>query len=107
MDIFVGNLSKVVTEEDLKTLFSEYGNVRSVKIIRDLFSSESKGFAFIEMPAMAEAKKAIEGLNSVDLKGKRIVVNPARPRNDKRKSVGRGKQRNIGGRHRSGGRRGW
>ena len=98
MNIFVGNLSKDVTDEDLQNLFSEYGNVKSVKVIRDLFSGESKGFGFIEMPGQAEAQKAMTELNTVDLKGKKIVVNEARPKTDRRSGGG--------GRGGGGGRRG-
>ena len=101
MNIFVGNLAKEVTEQDLQTLFAECGNVRSVKVIKDLFSGESKGFAFIEMPGAAEAQKAITELNTRDLKGKKIVVNEARPRDDDRR--GGGGHRGGGGRKSGGG----
>ena len=116
MNIFVGNLAKEVTEQDLQTLFAECGNVRSVKIIKDLFSGESKGFAFIEMPGAAEAQKAITELNTRDVKGKKIVVNEARPRDDDRRRGGGhrgggGRKGGSGGGNRgasgSGGRRSW
>jgi RNA recognition motif-containing protein len=111
MNIFVGNLSKDVTEDDLQNLFSEFGNVRSVKVIKDLFSGESKGFGFLEMPGLAEAQKAINDLNTRELKGKKITVNEARPRTDKRRpggGGGRGGNRGGGGGNRGGGgRRGW
>ena len=116
MNIFVGNLAKEVTEQDLQTLFAECGNVRSVKIIKDLFSGESKGFAFIEMPGAAEAQKAITELNTRDVKGKKIVVNEARPRDDDRRRGGGhrgggGRKSGSGGGNRggsgSGGRRSW
>ena len=107
MNIFVGNLSKEVTDDDLQTLFSEYGTVRSVKVIRDMFSGESKGFGFVEMPGQAEAQKAMSELNTKDLKGKKITVNEARPRNDNRRGGGgRGGHRG-GGNRGGGGRRGW
>jgi RNA recognition motif-containing protein len=107
MNIFVGNLSKDVTDDDLQNMFSEFGNVRSVKIIKDLFSGESKGFGFIEMPGISEAQKAINELNTKELKGKKIVVNEARPRNDRRGgSGGRGGSRGGGGRSSGGGNRG-
>jgi RNA recognition motif-containing protein len=99
MNIYVGNISKDVTDEELQALFSEYGNVRSLKIIRDLFSGESKGFGFIEMPGQAEAQKAISELNTRELKGKKLVVNEARPKSDRRGGRGGGK--------RGGGKRGW
>ncbi len=104
MNIFVGNLSKDVNDDDLQNLFSEYGNVRTVKIIRDLFSGESKGFGFIEMPGQAEAQKAMSELNTVELKGKKIVVNEARPKTDRRGGGG-GRGGNRGGG--SGGGRRW
>ncbi|MEJ2618629.1 MAG: RNA-binding protein [Ignavibacteriaceae bacterium] len=78
MNIFIGNLSKDVTEDDLHDLFSEYGTVRYVKVIKDLFSGESKGFGFLEMPGQAEAQKAMSELNTRELKGKKIAVNEAR-----------------------------
>jgi RNA recognition motif-containing protein len=82
MNIYVGNLSSDVKEEDLTTLFSEHGQVREVKIIRDMFSQESRGFGFIEMPGNTEAQKAIDELNTHELKGKKLVVNEARPRRE-------------------------
>ena len=85
MNIYVGNLSKSATEEELTDLFSEFGQVSSTKIIRDLFSQESRGFAFIEMPGLAEAQKAIQDLNSKEFKGQNLVVNEARPKRDNRK----------------------
>ncbi len=100
MNIFVGNLSREVTDDDLQNLFSEFGNVKSVKVIRDLFSGESKGFGFVEMPGVSESQKAINELNTKDLKGKKIVVNEARPKTDRRGGGNRGG-------HRGGGRRGW
>lgn len=82
MNIFVGNLASDVKEEDLTNLFSEFGQVKEVKIIRDLFTQQSKGFGFVEMPGLAEAQKAINSLNTMDVKGKKITVNEARPRRD-------------------------
>lgn len=97
MNIFVGNLSRDVTDEDLRNLFGNYGQVKSVKVIRDMFSQESKGFGFVEMSALAEAQKAINELNTKEVKGKKLTVNEARPRrNDKR---GGGFKRG-GGKHR-------
>jgi RNA recognition motif-containing protein len=117
MNIFVGNLAKEVSDEDLQSLFAQHGQVKTVKIIRDLFSGESKGFGFVEMPGLAEAKKAMESLNTYDLKGKKIVVNEARPKTDNRRPGGGGGNRgggrpgsgggNRGGGGGGGGRRGW
>jgi RNA recognition motif-containing protein len=84
MNIFVGNLAPDVKEEDLTALFSQHGKVSSVKIIRDMFSQTSKGFGFVEMPGKAEAQKALDSLNTSELKGKRITVNEARPQRDRR-----------------------
>ncbi|MHA2101551.1 MAG: RNA recognition motif domain-containing protein, partial [Candidatus Kariarchaeaceae archaeon] len=78
MNIYVGNLSPNVNDEDLNGLFSTHGNVSSAKVIRDNFSQQSKGFGFVEMPGQSEAKKAVDTLNSYELKGKKIVVNEAR-----------------------------
>ncbi len=79
MKIFVGNLSQNVEEDDLKNLFSQHGKVNSVKIIRDMFTRVSKGFGFIEMPGKLESQKAVDSLNTFELKGKRLNVNEARP----------------------------
>ncbi len=101
MNIFVGNLASDVTEEELNNLFSEFGQVKEVKIIRDLFSQQSKGFGFVEMPGLAEAQKAIKELNTKEVKGKKLTVNEARPR---REGGGRGGFRGgSGGGRRSGG----
>ena len=83
MNIYVGNLSPKVNDEDLNGLFSEHGNVSSAKVIRDNYSQQSRGFGFVEMTGNAEAQKAVDTLNSHELKGNKIVVNEARPRRDK------------------------
>ena len=83
MNIYVGNLAQNVQEEDLNTLFSQHGKVDSVKIIRDMYSKISKGFGFIEMLAKDEAQKALDVLNTFELKGKRLVVNEARPKRER------------------------
>lgn len=83
MNIYVGNLAQNVQEEDLNTLFSTHGKVDSVKIIRDMVTQISKGFGFIEMLVKDEAQKALDVLNSYDLKGKKLVVNEARPKKER------------------------
>ncbi len=88
MNIYVGNLSTSVSEEDLRNLFSVYGNITSAKIIKDMYTGVSKGFGFVEMTGDAET--AIKELNSKDLKGKNIVVNEARPKNNASSGRGRG-----------------
>ncbi len=80
MNVYVGNLSYDLSEEDLKTAFEEYGEVTSAKIISDRYSGRSKGFGVIEMSSDDEAKAAIEGLAGKELAGRAIVVNEARPR---------------------------
>ena len=94
MNIYVGNLSPEVTEEDLQQAFESYGNVESVKIIKDRYSGKSRGFGFVEMPAKAEAQSAINGLNGKELKGQTLNVNEARPqRNRERRGGGGGYRR--------------
>jgi RNA recognition motif-containing protein len=84
MNIYVGNLSYDVTEEDLKETFESFGEIESVKIIKDNYSGRSKGFGFIEMPNNADAQSAINGLNDKELKGRTLNVNKARPRTENR-----------------------
>jgi RNA recognition motif-containing protein len=84
MNIYVGNLSYEVTEEDLQKAFEAFGQVESVRIIKDKYSGQSKGFGFVEMPAKAEAQSAIEDLNDKELKGRTLNVNEARPRTESR-----------------------
>ncbi|MFQ6674194.1 MAG: RNA recognition motif domain-containing protein [Fidelibacterota bacterium] len=84
MNIYVGNLSFGVTEEDLRQSFETYGRVESVSIIKDKFTGESRGFGFVEMPTKAEAEAAISGMNGEELKGRTLNVNEARPRSERR-----------------------
>jgi RNA recognition motif-containing protein len=100
MNIYVGNLSYEVTEEDLQEAFQTFGQIESVKIIKDNYNDRSKGFGFVEMSNNAEAQSAISGLNDKELKGRTLKVNAARPRTENR--GGRG---NFGG-DRRGGRQG-
>ena len=69
MNIYVGNLSKDVREDDLKGLFSKYGSIKEVKIIKDSYSGGSKGFGFIEMPNTTESQKDVDELNAKEFKG--------------------------------------
>ncbi len=101
MNIYVGNLSPGITEDDLKQAFEAFGKIASVTLIKDKFSGESRGFGFVEMPDKAEGKSAIDGLNGKDLKGQTLNVNEARPRSDKGGGGGR-----PGGGRRGGGKRG-
>jgi RNA recognition motif-containing protein len=91
MKIFVGNLSRRVTQDTLQELFETFGQVASAEIIKDKFSGESKGFAFVEMPSKSEAEAAMTGLNGREVDGKSLTVNEARPReNDRRGGSGGG-----------------
>lgn len=99
MNIFVGNVSRDATEQDLRQAFEAFGQVATVSIIMDKFTHASKGFGFVEMPVKTEAEAAIAGLNGKDLKGRPLTVNEARPRED-RQGGGRGGSR-------GGGRRSW
>jgi RNA recognition motif-containing protein len=95
MNIYVGNLSYSVTEEELQRSFEAFGEVTSVNIITDKYSGRSKGFGFVEMPGKEEAEAAIDGMNGKEMSGRTLNVNEARPRTDR----GRG-----GGGRRPGGR---
>jgi RNA recognition motif-containing protein len=90
MNIYVGNLSYNVSEEDLKTGFEAFGQVTSASIIKDKFSGQSKGFGFVEMPSKEEAQAAITGMNGKEMKGRTLNVNEARPRSDDRRGGGGG-----------------
>ena len=79
MNIYVGNLNYNLSEDELEKVFSTYGEVTSVKIIRDKYTDQSKGFGFIEMANDADAQKAIDELNGTEVKGRELRVNQARP----------------------------
>ena len=80
MNVYVGNLSYDLSEDDLKTAFEEHGEVSSAKIIFDRYCGRSKGFGFVEMSSDDEAKAAIEALSGKELGGRTLVVNEARPK---------------------------
>ena len=71
MNIYVGNLARQATEDDLRPLFEPFGKIMSVNVIKDKFSGESKGFGFVEMPGKAEAEKAMAALNTFEFNGKK------------------------------------
>ena len=83
MTIYVGNLSYKASENELNNLFSSYGEVKSVKIMTDKFTGKSKGFAFIEMADGSAGAKAIESLHQTDFKERKMIVNEARPREER------------------------
>jgi RNA recognition motif-containing protein len=83
--LFVGNLLYQVTEEDLREVFAQHGEVADVKVIRDRETQQSKGFAFVDMSDDAQASAAISHLHGADWGGRAMVVNEARPRDFGRK----------------------
>jgi cold-inducible RNA-binding protein len=105
MNIYVGNLAHETTEEELREAFAEFGDVSSVTIIKDRYSGQPRGFAFVEMPNAAEAQAAISGLNGQELGGRTLNVSEARPREERPRGGGRpgGGRPGGGGRDRRGG----
>lgn len=82
--LYVGGLAYSVTSQELEQLFSEQGKVLSATVIQDKFSGQSKGFGFVEMEDLKEAQNAIKTLNGKEFSGREIVVNQARPQEDRR-----------------------
>ena len=83
MNIYVGNLSWEVTQDDLKEAFEAHGQVASANLVTDKYTGKSRGFGFVEMPVEDEARSAMGALNGTDLKGRQLNVNEAKPRNDR------------------------
>jgi RNA recognition motif-containing protein len=83
MRIYVGNLKYQVTDDQLREMFSEFGEVASADVIKDKFSGQSKGFGFVDMPNDAEAGDAIQALNDSMHDGRKLTVNEARPRTER------------------------
>jgi RNA recognition motif-containing protein len=102
VNIYVGNLSFEVTDEDLQQAFSAFGQIASVSVVKDKFTGQSRGFGFVEMPNPAEAQAAIAGVNGKEIKGRALNVNEARPRTEGGRGGGGGGRPGGGG----GGRRG-
>ncbi|MBS1577573.1 MAG: RNA-binding protein [Bacteroidetes bacterium] len=96
MNIYVGNLSWGLKDQDLANMFAPFGEVASAKIVTDKFTQRSKGFGFVEMPNDAEAQAAIAQLNGSEVEGRNLVVNESRP---KQEGGGGGgfKKRSFGG----------
>ncbi len=88
MNIYVGNLSFDATEQDLEQAFGEYGDVKSVNVIKDRDTGRSRGFAFVEMHDSTDGRDAISGVNETEICGRSVTVNEARPREDRRSSGG-------------------
>jgi len=82
MNIFIGNLSRQVTDADLREAFEAHGAVASANVIKDKFTGESRGFGFVEMADQAQAQAAIAALNGKDLKGRALNVAEAKPRTE-------------------------
>lgn len=97
MNIYVGNLSWQMTDEDLRTLFEQYGSVTSAKIVKDKTSGRSKGFGFVEMPEDGEAQNALTSLYESEVLGRKIIVNEAQPKPQGGSGGGGFKKRSFGG----------
>ena len=97
MNIYVGNLSRQVSDSELKDIFAEFGEVTKVNIIMDKFTGESRGFGFVEMASDEEAEKAIAELNGKDVQGRTITVSVAKPRTDRPRTGGYGSRGGNGG----------
>jgi len=101
VNIYIGNLSREVTEDELRQSFEAFGQVTSVNVIKDRYSGESRGFGFVEMSTKSEAQAAINGLNGTSLGERTLSVSEARPRTE-----GGGGRRPFGGGGFGGGGRG-
>jgi RNA recognition motif-containing protein len=100
LNIYIGNLPKSTDEETVRKLFEEHGEVTEIKLIKDQYTNELRGFGFVTMPSQEEAKKAIQKINETELEGRQVIVNEARPK--KERSQGRrGGGGGRGGSHRS------
>ena len=95
--LYVGNLSYNVRDDDLQQAFAQYGSVSSAKVMMDRDTGRSKGFGFVEMGSDAEAQSAINGMNGQALDGRAIVVNEARPREERPGGFGGGRPGGGGG----------
>jgi RNA recognition motif-containing protein len=95
--IYVGNLSYDATEEDIRQAFAQYGDVATVNVIMDRETGRPRGFAFVEMPNGSEAKEAIEKLNETEIAGRAVIVNEARPKQDRPRGGGGGRRGGGGG----------
>ena len=106
MNIYVGNLSWSMTDEDLNNLFAEYGTVSSAKILKDKMSGRSKGFGFVEMEDEEAAKSAIANLNETEVQGRKLIVNESQPRPEGEGGYKKRPGGGFGGGNRGGGGRG-
>ncbi len=97
MNIYVGNLSWSMTDDDLSNLFSQYGTVSSAKILKEKNTGRSKGFGFVEMPDDGEAQNALSSLYESEVLGRKIIVNEAQPKPQGSGGGGGFKKRSFGG----------
>jgi RNA recognition motif-containing protein len=88
MNIYVGNLSSEVTDGTIREAFMSFGEVASARVIKDKYTGQSRGFAFVEMAAPSQAQTAIKSLNGKEIMGKQISVSEARPRRDEGRTDG-------------------
>lgn len=102
MNIYVGNLSHSTTESELRAAFEKHGEVSRVNIVTDRDTNQSRGFGFVEMPKSNEAQAAISGMNGVELQGRPLTVNEARPKTESRSGSG-GRSGGRSGGNRGGG----
>jgi RNA recognition motif-containing protein len=96
MNIYVGNLSWGLKEQDLADLFAPFGEVASAKIVMDKFTNRSKGFGFVDMPNDEQAQAAIAQLNGSEVDGRNLVVNESRPKEGGSEGGGGFKKRSFG-----------
>ena len=98
MKIYVGNMPYAMTEDELRSVFEAHGNVASASLAIDRETRRPRGFGFVEMPDAAEANAAIAALNGAEQGGRKLVVNEARPREERTGSSMRGGRRSGGNR---------
>ena len=96
MNIYVGNLPKTTSEEAVRKLFEVYGEVTEIKLLKDQYTEELRGFGFVTIQSKEEAMKAIQELNSKEFEGRSLIVNEAKPRKDNRSGGGGGGGRRGG-----------
>ena len=88
MNIYLGNLSFDTRDEELRTAFSQYGEVSEARVVVDRMTNRSRGFGFVEMPNSDEAQTAIQAMSGRDFQGRTLTVNEARPREERRSGGG-------------------
>ncbi len=102
-NLFVGNLPFTATEDELRDMFSAFGEVQQVRIMTDRDTGRSRGFAFVEMPDDEAAAKAVTDLNGKDFNGRPLTINEARPKPERKGGFGGGGGGGFGGKRRGGG----